>query len=209
MQSSNGQTIARIGGAALAASVLLPWFVLEVEQLASMGFSLRELERNAAIILVLVGFLCMAQPKLGSADASATAYLAIGGLMTAAIIYKVFVSPPGSQYMNDLQMEGVSLKELLNSIGIQFKASYGAYLGLAGAAAIAVGALMQVRAGGAKDLGLSVEEQAAFDALRPKTSAKPVQLAPGQQRYVAPQPQQYSMQPPPSDLGAPVAPPPQ
>lgn len=179
--------IARVGGAALAVSVLLPWFALSVEQLASMGFTLRELERNAAILLVIVGVLCMVQPKLGSDDSSAMAYLAIGGLMTAAIVYKVFVSPPGSEYMNGLSVEGVSLKEMLSAIGIEFKPAYGAFVGVAGAAAIAFGGLIQVRAGGVKPVGMSVEEQAAYAALRPQTPVQPVQLAPGQQRYVAPQ----------------------
>lgn len=180
--------IARVGGAALAGSVLLPWFALSVEQLASMGFSLWDLERNAAILLVVVGLLCALQPKLGSDDSSAMAYLALGGLMTAAIVYKVFVSPPGSEYMNGLAVEGVSLKEMLSAIGIEFKPAIGAYVGVAGAAAIALGGLIQVRAGGTKAaLGMSVEEQAAYAALRPQTQMQPAQLAPGQQRYVAPQ----------------------
>lgn len=201
--------IARIGGAALAISVLLPWFALEVAQLSlSEGFSLRKFEQNAAIILVVVGVLCMVQPRLGSADATATAYLAIGGLMAAAIIYKVFVSPPGSEYMDLASADGVSVKQVLSSMGIEFKPSHGAYVGIAGAAAIAFGGFVQLRAGGSpKDLGLSVEEQAAFAGLRPHTPIQPVELSPGQQRYVAPAPPQFAMQPPPQQYGASVQPP--
>lgn len=152
-----------------------------------MGFTLLDIERNAAIVLAIVGVLCVLQPQLGSADSSATAYLAIGSLMTAVIGYKVFVSPPGSEYMNGLSVDGVSLKEMLSSIGIEFKAAYGAFVGVAGAAAIAFGGLIQVRSGGVKAPLLNVEEQAAHDALRPQNHIQPVHLAPGQQRYVAPQ----------------------
>lgn len=209
MQSSNSQLIARVGGAVLAVSVILPWFVLDIQQLnVGEGFSMWKFERNAAIICVVVGLLCMIQPQLGSPELSAMAYLAIGGVVAGAIIYKVFVSPPGSEYMEALSVEGVSLEQLLESIGIEFKPAYGSYLGLAGALAIAFAALIQVRAPSGKNLGLSVEEQAAFDRLRPKTSAKPVELAPGQQRYVAPAPPQFAMQPPPQQqYGAPVPPP--
>lgn len=151
-----------------------------------MGFTLLDLQRNAAIVLAIVGALCVVQPQLGSADSSATVYLAIGSLATAAIVYKVFVSPPGSEYMEGLSVEGVSLKEMLSAIGIEFKPGYGAFVGVAGAAGIAFGGLMQVRAGGVKSPEMSVE-QAALAALNPQTPVQPVHLAPGQQRYVAPQ----------------------
>ncbi len=186
MQVSPGKTIARLGGVALAVSVLLPWFKMEIQQFASMGFSLREIDRNAAIGLALVGAFCAVQPRITAADSSAMIYTIIGVLVTGAIIYKVFVSPPGSGTMTELSLDGVSIKDLLNSIGIEFNPTYGAFLGIAGAVAITIGSFVDLRAGGAKAPAVSLEMLVAESAFE-KAPVRPKVLAPGQQRYVAPQ----------------------
>lgn len=196
VQASPGKTIAQLGGVALAASVLLPWFKLEVEQLTSMGFSLREMDRNAAIGLAVIGSFCAAQPRIAAADASAMIFMVVGLLVTGAIVYKVFVSPPGSEFMSDIQMEGVSIKDLLNSIGIGFNPTYGAFLGIGGGAAITIGAFIGVRSGGAKEPAVSLEMLVAESAFQ-KEPVRPVKLAPGQQRYVAPQASGFAAPPMP------------
>ncbi|MGB0871573.1 MAG: hypothetical protein ACPGWS_05785 [Solirubrobacterales bacterium] len=186
MQASPGKTIARLGGAALAISVLLPWFKLEIQQFGSMGFSLREMDRNAAIGLALIGVFCAVQPRISAADASAMIYTIVGLLVTGAIIYKVFVSPPGSGTMSELSLDGVSIKDLLNSIGIDFNPTYGAFLGIAGGAAITIGSFIDLRTGGVKTPAVSLEMLVAESAFQ-KAPVRPKVLAPGQQRYVAPQ----------------------
>lgn len=208
MRASNGQIIARLGGAALTASVLLPWFKLDVQQIFSESFSLLDLDRNAAILLVAVGAFCVVQPKLGQPDQAAVAFMAVGGLATAAIVYKVFVAPPGSSELSELGIDGATLKELLKQLGITFNATIGAFVGIAGAAAVFAGAFTEYRAGGAartEDIGGMSPETLAALTKSPAQSA-PVELQPGQQRYVAPQPQvAYAAPPPQPDY----APPPQ
>lgn len=198
MRSSTGQAIARLGGAALAASVLLPWFKLDVQQIFSESFSLLELDRNASILLVAVGVFCVAQPRLGQPDQTALVFMAVGGLAAAAIVYKVFVAPPGSSELRQLGIDGATLKELLKQMGITFNAAIGAFAGIAGAAAVFVGAFASYRAGGAAKAeqvgGMTPETLAALT--QPRPTMAPVQLQPGQQRYVAPQAQAMYVPPP-------------
>lgn len=189
MRSSTGQTVARLGGAALTASVLLPWFKLDVQQIFSESFSLLDIDRNAAILLALIGVFCVAQPRLGQPDQAAIAFMAVGGLATAAIAYKVFVAPPGTTQLSELGIDMATLKELLKQLGITFETAIGVYVGMAGGAAVFAGAFVEYRAGGAAvaaDIGgMSQETLAALTNPRPQIA--PVQLQPGQQRYVAPQ----------------------
>ncbi|MBJ7355170.1 MAG: hypothetical protein JHC98_10110 [Thermoleophilaceae bacterium] len=172
-------------------SLALPWFALSLAGLGSHGFRVWSFDKGAFVLIAAYGLLALSQISMASRDSMAVIYLIIGGLMTAAFIYKIWISPPGSAPLGDIEgLSGVSAKEILAQMGIEFKASYGAYVAFVGSLLFTFGAFTEFRASGA------AKAPATAPAAGPQQYAAPAaQQVPAAQRYQAPAPQTYAPDP--------------
>ena len=208
MESPESRTFAQFGGALILVSLALPWFAISLAGLGSQGFRVWTFDKGAFVLIAAYGLLAVAQIKMSSRDSMALIYLIIGGLMTSAFIYKIWISPPGSAPIGDLGgasgTSGMSAKDVLEAIGIEMKASYGAYVAFVGSLLFSFGAFTEYRAAGAKkEPAPAVATTYAAQPQQPQQPQQPV--APGQ-RYQAPAPQAFSPDPfaPPAPQAAAV-----
>lgn len=185
MESPESRTFAQFGGALLLVSLALPWFAISLAGLGSQGFRVWTFDKGAFVLIAAYGLLAISQIRMSSRDSMALIYLSIGGLMTCAFIYKIWISPPGSAPIGDLAgssgMSGVSAKEILESIGIEMKASYGAYVAFVGSLLFTFGAFTEFRAAGTS--------KGTAPAVGTVYAAQPQQPVSPAQRYQAPAPQ--------------------
>jgi hypothetical protein len=124
---------------------------------------------------------------MSSRDSMALIYLIIGALMTAAFIYKIWVSPPGSSKIGGVGgLGGIDASDLFKSLGIDMKPSYGAYVGIVGSLFFTAGSFLEFRAAGMAKSAPPVPQ-----AFQPQQQ----QAAPGAQRYQAPAPQAHAPDP--------------
>lgn len=202
MESPEARTFSQFGGALILVSLALPWFALSVASLGSYGFRVWSFDKGAFVLIAAYGLFAVSQIQLSSRDSMALIYLIIGGLMTAAFVYKIWISPPGSAPLSGVAGSvGDSMKDVLKSVGIEMKASYGAYVGMVGSVLFTAGAFLEFRAA-----GMAKENPAPPPAYagRPMQQQQPV---PPDQRYQAPTPQTFA--PDPFAVPAPQAPAPQ
>lgn len=185
MESSESRTFAQFGGFLLLVSLALPYFAISFAGLGSMGFRLWTVDKGAFVLVAAYGLLALAQIRLSSRDTMALIYLIIGGLFTAALIYRIWISPPGSAPLdipggsgtiNGQSTTGMSANDILEALGIELKPSYGSYLAMLGSAFFTIGAFLEFRVAGAAS---------AAAALQPPPMAMPT--SPGQ-RYQPPAP---------------------
>jgi hypothetical protein len=150
MQSPESRTFAQFGGALILVSLALPWFAISLAGLGSYGFRVWTFDKGAFVLVAAYGLLALTQIKLPSRDSMALIYLIVGGLMTAAFVYKIWISPPGSAPLGEIgELSGATAKEVLKQMGIQFKASYGAYVAFVGSLLFTYGAFNEFRVSGA------------------------------------------------------------
>lgn len=205
VESPESRTFAQFGGALILVSLALPWFALSLSGLGSQGFRVWSFDKGAFVLIAAYGLLAISQIQLSSRDSMALIYLIIGGLMTAAFAYKIWISPPGSAPLGGgAGSLGESMKDMLKSVGIEMKASYGAYVAMVGSVLFTAGALREFR-----DAGMAKGQTAP----QPAYTGRPVQrqqpVAPGQ-RYQAPGPQTFAPDPfavPAPQAAAPQVPP--
>lgn len=192
MESPESRTFAQFGGALILVSLALPWFAISLAGLGSYGFRVWSFDKGAFVLIAAYGLFALAQVRMSSRDSMALIYLIVGGLMTAAFIYKIWISPPGSAPLGDVggSMSGVSAKEIFKQIGIDFKPSYGAYVGFVGSLLFTFGAFTEFRAAGA-----AVAPAPAAAMPQQYAGQQPVPQAPAAQRYQAPGPQTYAPDP--------------
>lgn len=201
MESPESRTFAQFGGALILVSLALPWFALSLAGLGSYGFRVWSFDKGAFVLVAAYGLFAVAQIKMSSRDSMALIYLIIGGLMTAAFVYKIWISPPGSAPMGDIAgVSGVSARDVLKQIGIEMKASYGAYVAIVGSLLFTFGAFLEFRASG--------QVKANAPAAPVQYAQQPQQQVPAAQRYQAPTPQAFApdpFAPPAAQTAAPQA----
>lgn len=198
MESPEARTFSQFGGALILVSLALPWFALSLAGLGSQGFRVWSFDKGAFVLVAAYGLLAISQIQLSSRDSMALIYLIIGGLMTAAFVYKIWISPPGSAPLGGVAGSlGDSMKDMLKSVGIEMKASYGAYVAMVGSVLFTAGAFLEFRSAGIAK---------ANPTPPPAYTGRPIQQqpVPPAQRYQAPAPQTFA--PDPFAVPAPQAP---
>lgn len=163
MQSSEARTFGQFGGLLLIVSLALPYFAISFAGLGGQGFRLWTVDKGAFVLVAAYGALALSQLSLSSRESMALIYLICGGLFTAALVYKIWISPPGSApielpglagesggsaTVNGKSIAGVSAKDLLSAMGIEMKASYGAFVAMLGSAFFTIGAFLEFRSSG-------------------------------------------------------------
>lgn len=163
MQTSEARTFAQFGGLLLIVSLVLPYFAISFAGLGGQGFRLWTVDKGAFVLVAAYGLLALSQLSLSSRESMAVIYLICGGLFTAALVYKIWISPPGSApialptltggssgsaTVNGKSINGASAKDLLSAMGIEMKASYGAFVAMLGSAFFTVGAFLEFRSAG-------------------------------------------------------------
>lgn len=190
MESPESRTFAQFGGALILVSLALPWFALSLAGFGSQGFRVWTFDKGAFVLVAAYGLLALSQIKLSSRDSMALIYLIIGGLMTAAFVYKIWISPPGSAPLSGVAGSmGASMKEVLKSVGIEMKPSYGAYVAMVGSALFTAGAFIEFRAA-----GMAKSNPAPPPAYTGRPLQQQAPVDPGQ-RYQAPAPQSFAPDP--------------
>lgn len=207
MESPEGSTFARFGGAMLLVSLVLPYFAMSFAGFGSHGFRLWSVDKGAMVLVAAYGLLALSQVKMGSRDSMAVIYLVIGGLFTAALIYRIYISPPGSAPLGDFMgglgdggasgsgsltvngksTAGISANDFLEALGIELKPSYGSYVAILGSAFFTVGAFLEFRASG---------NAKAAAAAMPAQPVAPQPMSPGD-RYQGPAVPQRTFAPDP------------
>lgn len=202
MESAEGQGFGRFGGFLLAVSLILPYFALSIAGFTGMNFSLWRLDRAAFVMVSIYAVIALAQVRFSNRETRAMIYMIVGGLFTAALVYRLWISPPGSAPIGDLGENGklsingkeaagsISTKDFLEALGVKLKVSYGAYLAMVGSVFFTVGAFLDWRASGSQPAGNSYDAQLQH-----------IQqvAAPQQQAYVPPAQPTDVYTPPPSD----------
>lgn len=197
MESSESRTFAQFGGLLLLVSLVLPYFAISFAGLGSHGFRLWTLDKGAFVLIAAYGLLAIAQLKMSSRESMALIYLICGGLFTAALVYRIWISPPGSTPLGDLgsavpsggsgsltvngkSAEGLTANDFLEAMGIELKASYGAFVAMLGSVFFTVGAFLEFRAVG------------VAKAAGPAHNMEQAQPVAAGQRYQPPTPQAYA-----------------
>lgn len=176
MYSSQAQGLARFGGALLAFSLVLPFFALSILDFNAVTFRLWTLDKGAFAVIAAFAVFALAQVKLADRDTTALIYMVVGALFTAALVYKLWISPPGSAPIGDLAgadqsvtvngkstaVSSISTRELLDAIGIHQKATYGAYIATIGAAFVAIAAFLEWRSSSAEPAQIAYDPHAQF-----------------------------------------------
>jgi hypothetical protein len=184
MNASTGRTLVQLGGIGLALSLFLPWYSMVVPNLASEGFTIWEFDKTLFWGAVVVASLCVVQPKITSADGMGILFMLLGAAATGALVYKLWINPPLG--MGGMELQG-GLKEMaegmMEAFGIETKPAYGAYIAVAGTAAVAAGGFIGFRM--APDTASGQYAQESWQS----THGDPYNAQ--QQRYVRPE-EQYS-----------------
>lgn len=202
MESSESRTFAQFGGALLLISLVLPYYAISFAGFSTFNFRLWTVDKGAFVMVAAYGLLALAQIRLSSRDAMALIYLIIGGLFTAALIYRLWISPPGSGpidmgglggsgSINGKSTTGMSARDLLEAMGIELKPSYGSYVAMLGSGLFTLGAFLEFRASG---------RATAVAAVQPP--AGPPVASPGQRYQPPAAPQAFA----PDPFAQPVAP---
>jgi hypothetical protein len=192
MESPESRTFAQFGGALILVSLALPWFALSMAGFGSHGFRVWTFDKGAFVLVAAYGLLALSQIKLSSRDSMALIYLIIGGLMTAAFVYKIWISPPGSAPLGGVSgSAGASMKEMFKAVGIEMKPSYGAYVAMVGSALFTVGAFIEFRAAGAAPAAVAPPTYQGYQPPVPQQQ----QAVDPSQRYQAPAPQTFAPDP--------------
>jgi hypothetical protein len=196
MQSSESRAFAQFGGFLLLVSLVLPYFTFSIAGLSGIdGTSQRlwSIDKGAFVLIAAYGLLALSQIRFSDArETVALIYMIIAAIVTAALIYRIWISPPLSG--SEFKVGGVSLRDALKQIGLEWKVGYGAYVAMLGSAFFLIGSFLEWRA--APGAG------AVQPVAQPLVHQPPQQY--GQQAY-APQPgaQQQVYEPP----AQPMAPP--
>jgi hypothetical protein len=181
MESAQSRTLAQVGGFLLLVSLVLPWFSISFGGLASQGFSIWKLEKSAGVLIAAYGLFAVSQVRLSSRDTMALIYMVLGGLMTAGLVYKLWIAPPGSSAIS-IGGQSIDVGEVLKQMGLGLKPTYGAFVAFAGSLMFTIGAFLEFRSGSADEPVQAQRWQAPAPV--------PGQPAPGQpltgQRYVPP-----------------------
>ncbi len=218
MQSPEASGFARFGGFLLLVSLVLPYFALSFVGLGGFSFRLNTVDKGALVLVAAYGLLALAQVRFSTRETMAMIYLIVGVLFTGALIYKIWISPPGSAPIGDipgnagdltvngqkLDLGNVSTQDVLKAFGATLKPTYGAYVAMLGSAFFTVGAFLEWRKSGTASSGAYGEQLQNLQQL-----AQP-QGGPLQQPAAAPSYQQQSYSPqqaPASAVPDPFAPP--
>jgi hypothetical protein len=164
MKSAEAQGFGRFGGALLAVSLMLPYFAISFAGFAGVSFRLWTVDKGAFVLVAAFALMALAQVPISTRETTALIYLIVGAMFTAAIVYKVWISPPGSAPIGDLgglggegslsingkgaSISSLSTRDILGAMGIEMKASYGAFVAMVGSAFFTVGAFLDWRGGG-------------------------------------------------------------
>lgn len=217
MQSPEASGFARFGGFLLLVSLVLPYFALSFVGLGGFNFRLNTVDKGALVLVAAYGLLALAQVRFSTRETMAMIYLIVGVLFTGALIYKLWISPPGSAPIGDIPVSAgkitingqdtdlgnVSTQDVLKTFGATLKPTYGAYVAMVGSAFFTVGAFIEWRKSGAQSAGahgaqLQQQQQLAQPQVQPQQ--RPA-AAPGYQQPA------YSQQPSPAARPDPFAPP--
>lgn len=179
----------QLGGIGLALSLFLPWYSMVVPNLASEGFTIWEFDKTLFWGAVVVAVICVVQPKITSADGMGILFMLVGAAATGALIYKLWISPPIG--MDGMQLEG-SLKEMaegfMEAMGVETKPAYGAYIAVAGTAAVMAGGFIGFRLAGDATAPYAHQQESWQSTHGDPYNAN--------QRYVPPAPGQQYVNPP-------------
>lgn len=199
MESSEARTFARFGGVLLLVSLLLPTFAIPIAGIDSIDFHLWRLDKTAFLIIGGFALFVLAQIPFSSRDSVALIYLITGAIFTAALIYKIWIAPPGDAPIGELlnklgglgdsgsfsvngkPVDSITVNEVLKAFGLKLKPSYGAYMAFVGSCFVTAGAYIEFRKAG----------QASEVA---QATPQPQQVPAGQ-RYQPPTPQAYAADP--------------
>lgn len=228
MYSPQAQAIARFGGVLLAFSIWLPFFAISFAGYNALTFRLWTLDKGAWAVVAGFSVFALAQVRLADRKTTSTIYLIVGGLFTAALVYKLWISPPGSAPIGAVDgkqsvtlngksqaVSSVSTRELLEAMGIHQKATYGAYIATIGAAFVTVAAFLEWRSSDAAPAPQAYDPQAQFAnspdyapqqaAYAPQTYAPPpVPAAPAPAAPTPPQPATAAPSVPPDPFAPPA-----
>jgi hypothetical protein len=162
MHSPEAQGFARFGGVLLAVSLILPYFAFSFAGFSGVSFRLWSVDKGAFVLVAAFAIMALAQIRFSTRSTTALIYLIVGGLFTAAIIYKIWISPPGSAPLADtglgggtmsidgkaVDMGSISTRDVLEAMGLKMKPSYGAWVAMLGSAFFTVGAFLEFRSSG-------------------------------------------------------------
>jgi hypothetical protein len=207
MQAPEAQGFSRFGGLLLMVSLFLPFYAFSFGGFSAMSFRLWSLDKGAFVVIAAVALMALMQARISDRSTTALIYLIVGGLFTAALIYRIWISPPGSAPIGDFGGLGggevtingkksaagsFSANDILEALGIKLKPTYGAYAAMLGSAFFTVAAFLEWRSAG-------IAPSTPGHVLQPREVAQPVH---GQQQAAAQQAQQQQAWAPP----APAAP---
>ncbi len=167
MQSPEASGFARFGGFLLLVSLVLPYFALSFVGLGGFNFRLNTVDKGALVLVAAYGLLALAQVRFSTRETMAMIYLIVGVLFTGALIYKIWISPPGSAPISDipgnagdltvngqkLDLGNVSTQDVLKAFGATLRPTYGAYVAMLGSAFFTFGAFLEWRKSGAANSG--------------------------------------------------------
>lgn len=185
METPEAQGFARFGGLLLVISLILPWFALSFAGFAGVDFRLWTLDKSAFVLVAIYAVLALAQVSFGTRDTTAVAYLVVGVLVTLGLIYRIWISPPGSAPLGDIgggsvtidgkeaTLGSISAGDVLEALGISLKSTFGAWVAMLGSLFFTLGAFLDFRAG----------------SRRTAPAAAPQSSAPVQPEWIQQQPQ--------------------
>lgn len=163
MKAPEAQGFARFGGLLLAVSLVLPFYAFSFGGFSAMSFRLWSLDKGAFVVIAAIALLALMQARISDRSTTALIYLIVGGLFTAALIYRIWISPPGSAPIGDFGGLGggevtingkksaagsVSANDILEALGIKLKPTYGAYAAMLGSVFFTVAAFLEWRSAG-------------------------------------------------------------
>lgn len=159
MQSSESRGFAQFGGFLLLVSLVLPYFAISIAGLGGYGFRLWTVDKGAFVMVAAYGLIALSQVTFADRQTQSVIFLIIGALFTAALVYKIWISPPGSAPIGDTlggKIPGgsdVSARDVLKELGIDLKASYGAFVAIIGSLFFTAGAFLEWRSAGSAPAG--------------------------------------------------------
>lgn len=204
MQSAESRAFAQFGGFLLLVSLALPYFTFQMATLLSMNQRLWTIDKGAFVLIAAYGLLALTQVRFSpSRETVALIYMIVAGLVTAAIIYRVWISPPLGGL--DIKYGGVSLSDVLKQAGFEWKVGYGAYVAMLGSAFFLVGSFLEWRSAPS---GEAAPPQVYNPQQQFQGQQQYGQQQYGQQTYAQPEAQQTYAQPaaPPDPFAPPAAP---
>lgn len=177
MQSPEAQGFGRFGGFLLAVSLVLPFFAISFAGFSGMSFRLWSTDKGAFVMIAAYALIALAQVRISNRETTALIYMIVGGIFSAALVYRLWISPPGSAPIGDLGGGGgsmtingkstpvgsISTRDILEALGVSLKVSYGGWMAMLGSAFFTVGAFLEWRisAAGAVPAGAGYQQFAA------------------------------------------------